>query len=582
MDGIVRILCIDEGQDWLVSVVGALRAATFEYQLVIVPSISRSLSALESESFDIGVAGGSFDDFQSAAPSLPLIRWPSKTTPSLVEAIEQQLGAGMGKAKRTTETELRWARQDRQKKLEAIAAMDRLTASERISRLLEFGARELGHQNALVTDIVGPEATIVEAFSKGDVLRPGLRCPSEYTFCRHVLTSEDPVGIPNIGESFLQDHPARKAFSIESYVACRVSGNPQNQKTLCYVSDEPQPFPPSDDDLEFVRSLAFRIDVELKNRERESELSLTKALFDAFMNNAPIVATLKDAGGVFRYVNRVSDPVLSDWVKGFEGSSDRDVVEDSDFELIRELDVRVLDHGETVQARHPLHIPNHGIRYLHMIKFPVISPNLGRCVGTVSLDVTPQFEAKRQLAMAYEATLEGWTRTLDVRDSETQGHSRRVAELTVKLARRLGTPEEEIVHVWRGALLHDLGKIGIPDAVLNKPGPLSDEEWEIMRRHPKIALDMLTAIPFLSPALDIPYYHHERWDGTGYPEGLSGNQIPRCARIFAVVDVYDALISDRPYREALSQGDALSYIQGVSGTHFDPEVVDEFLKMIAE
>jgi len=578
-DGCIRILCIDDGVDWLSSVIEGLRGAAFDYQLVIVPSIPASLRAIENDSFHIGVAKDSSDDYQEIATNLPLIRWPSEARRPIVEVVEEKVGMGIAKATRP-EHGPRWTRQERQKKLEAIAAMDRLTASERLMRLLELGAKELGYKSALVTDIVGSEATVLDTYSMKDPICAGFRCPSEYTFCRRVLISEDPIGIPNLEGGPLHDHPARKIFSVESYVACRVSGNPQNQKTLCYISDEPKSELPNEEDFEFIRSLAFRVDVELKNRERENELSLTKSLFDAFMNNSPIVATVKDSSGVFRYVNRISDPALGDWVKSFEGKSDREVVDDSDFEMIRDLDLRVLEKGETVQARYPMHIPNHGVRYLHMIKFPVISPGLGQCVGTVSLDVTPQFEAKRQLAMAYEATLEGWTRTLDVRDSETQGHSRRVAELTVKLARRLGTPEEEIVHIWRGALLHDLGKIGIPDAVLNKAGPLSGEEWEIMRRHPEIALNMLAAIPFLSPALDIPYSHHERWDGSGYPMGLTGEEIPRCARIFAVVDVFDALISDRPYRKAMSQEDALAYIQSVSGTHFDPEVVEAFLEMM--
>ncbi len=186
------------------------------------------------------------------------------------------------------------------------------------------------------------------------------------------------------------------------------------------------------------------------------------------------------------------------------------------------------------------------------------------------------------LALAYEATLEGWVRGLDLRDKETEGHTRRVVEMTLSLAARLGVPEADLAHVRRGALLHDIGKIGIPDAILLKPGPLDDEEWAVMRRHPVYAYEMLSGIPFLRPALDIPRDHHEKWDGTGYPRGLRGEQIPLAARIFAVVDVWDALRSDRPYRKAWDEERARAYIREQSGEHFDPRVVEAFLKMLEE
>ena len=164
-----------------------------------------------------------------------------------------------------------------------------------------------------------------------------------------------------------------------------------------------------------------------------------------------------------------------------------------------------------------------------------------------------------------------------------KGHSRRVTELTLRLARTVGVGEAEIVHVRRGALLHDIGKMGVPDRVLLKPGPLDDGEWELMRRHhgPALAHEMLAPVAFLRPALDIPYCHHEKWDGTGYPRCLRGEQIPLAARLFAVVDVWDALCSDRPYRKAWEQGRVLDHIRGLSGTHFDPQVVAAFLALMA-
>jgi len=187
-----------------------------------------------------------------------------------------------------------------------------------------------------------------------------------------------------------------------------------------------------------------------------------------------------------------------------------------------------------------------------------------------------------RLLQAYDATIEGWAYALDLKDEETEDHSRRVTTLTLRMAKNCGMTEEELVHVRRGALLHDIGKMGIPDRILLKPGKLTDEEWGIMRKHPIYAFQMLSPISYLRPALDIPYCHHEKWDGTGYPRGLKGNQIPLAARIFAIVDVYDALTSDRPYRKAWTVEDTLDYISNLSGTHFDPDIVKVFNELIAE
>jgi putative nucleotidyltransferase with HDIG domain len=186
-----------------------------------------------------------------------------------------------------------------------------------------------------------------------------------------------------------------------------------------------------------------------------------------------------------------------------------------------------------------------------------------------------------ELMVAYDTTIEGWSRALELRDQETEGHTRRVAEMTLELARAMHVfNEENLVHVRRGALLHDIGKMGVPDIILLKPAPLNEEEWAIMRKHPKYAFDLLAPIAYLRPALDIPYSHHEWWDGSGYPQGLKDHQIPLEARIFAVVDVWDALTSNRPYSQAWSPEVARQYIVTHSGTQFDPEVVAEFLKLL--
>lgn len=206
--------------------------------------------------------------------------------------------------------------------------------------------------------------------------------------------------------------------------------------------------------------------------------------------------------------------------------------------------------------------------------------------GAIAIDNAELFtslqRANVELVLAYDATLEGWVRALDLRHKETEEHTQRVTEMTVRLARAMGISGTELAHVCRGALLHDIGKMAIPDTVLLKPGPLTAEEWEVMRQHPVYAYQLLSPIAYLRPALDIPYCHHEKWDGTGYPRGLKGEEIPLAARSFAVVDVWDALTSDRPYRQAWSQEKALEYIRQQAGAHFDPQIVKVFLRMISE
>ena len=182
------------------------------------------------------------------------------------------------------------------------------------------------------------------------------------------------------------------------------------------------------------------------------------------------------------------------------------------------------------------------------------------------------------LAQAYDTTLEGWAHALELRDQETEGHSRRVMQLTFDLAQAMGIGEEAMENIRRGVLLHDIGKMGIPDSVLLKPGTLNEREWEIMRRHPEYAYNLLMPIDYLRKAIEIPYCHHEKWDGTGYPLGLKEEAIPLAARIFAIADVWDALTSDRPYRKAWAKETALKYIHDQSGKHFDPQVVEVFLR----
>jgi putative two-component system response regulator len=187
-----------------------------------------------------------------------------------------------------------------------------------------------------------------------------------------------------------------------------------------------------------------------------------------------------------------------------------------------------------------------------------------------------------ELQSAYNETIEGWSRAMDLRDKETEGHSQRVTDLTLSMARTFGIDDEdELVYIRRGALLHDVGKLGIPDAILFKPAALSEEEMAIMRKHPTYAYEMLSPIAYLRPSLVIPYCHHEKWDGSGYPRGLRGEEIPMAARLFSVSDIWDAVLSDRPYRKKWPKEKAYQYIQELGGTHLDPRVVKVFNEIIA-
>lgn len=204
--------------------------------------------------------------------------------------------------------------------------------------------------------------------------------------------------------------------------------------------------------------------------------------------------------------------------------------------------------------------------------------------AAIAIDSSQLFEnlqrSNQELIQAYDTTLEGWARALELRDRETEGHTRRVTELTMRLARYIGVNDNEMVNIYRGVLLHDIGKMGVPDHILKKKGKLTDEEWAEMRKHPTYAYNLLSPISFLRGVLDIPYCHHEHWDGSGYPRGLKGEQIPLAARIFSVVDNWDALLSDRPYRKAWAQEKVKMYLRESAGKILDPRIVDIFLSMI--
>lgn len=249
-----------------------------------------------------------------------------------------------------------------------------------------------------------------------------------------------------------------------------------------------------------------------------------------------------------------------------------------------EIDLKMLLEDNQTKFVHVHKLVNGELRTMEVHISPV-TINGEELIFSILFDISERKKAEvavqektRELADAYEATLEGWSNALELRERETAGHSKRVVEMTLSICRTLNIPKEELIHIQRGALLHDIGKMGIPDNILLKPGPLTSDEWVIMKQHPLYAFRMLSKIPFLTPALDIPYCHHERWNGSGYPRGLTGENIPLAARIFAIVDVWDALISDRPYRPAWTNEAALNYIHENAGILFDSAVVEIFEK----
>lgn len=227
-----------------------------------------------------------------------------------------------------------------------------------------------------------------------------------------------------------------------------------------------------------------------------------------------------------------------------------------------------------------------GSLWIGLVSARTIDVNNEPYLISITSDITERKRAElelqrahRDLAEAYDATIEGWSRALDLRDKETEGHTQRVTAMTLRLARALNVSEDDIVHIRRGALLHDIGKMGVPDHILQKPGPLDPDEWVEMRKHPDYAYQMLHPIAYLRPALDIPYCHHEHWDGGGYPRGLKAEEIPLAARIFTIVDVWDALLSNRPYRKGCTTEYVLEHLQNNAGKLFDPQLVQSFMEL---
>jgi len=322
----------------------------------------------------------------------------------------------------------------------------------------------------------------------------------------------------------------------------------------------------------------------------QEALSESEAHFRLLAENASDMITRLNTDGYMFYISPACKTILGYKPEEMIGVSSFDLIKPEDHPQIRELfNQKPGDAPYTVTYR-AKHKEGHYV-WLETSARAISDHNTMKVVEiqAASRDITERKRAEEalqlahnQLRDAYERTIEGWVRALDLRDRETEGHTQRVTEITIKVAKQLGFNEEELSHIKRGALLHDMGKIAIPDEILQKPGPLNETEWERMRQHPMYAFEMLSPIAYLNPALDIPFYHHERWNGSGYPHGLKGEKIPLSARLFAIVDVWDALRSDRPYRKAIPREQVIEYLSENSDILFDPKLVKLFLKFVEE
>jgi len=327
-------------------------------------------------------------------------------------------------------------------------------------------------------------------------------------------------------------------------------------------------------------------ETQVRRQQKQAEKSLrdSELRFSLLMNFYPGLVFIQSMDGEILYVNqRFKDTFPSQkWI----GEKARDFLSHEWAELLTMGDHEALQ-GETVRV--VMELPGiDGGKWYEMVKYRIPREGLSPLIGVQALDVSERIraenevlQAKTSLEMAYEHTLEGWARALEMHERETWGHSRRVVDLAMEMAQELNIPAGEQVFIRWGALLHDIGKMAVPEAILTKPGPLDAEEWAVIRQHPEKAYQLLYPIEYLRPAVVIPYCHHEKWDGSGYPRGLAGEDIPLAARMFAVVDVFVALCEKRSYSAAWSETRAVDYLREQSGRHFDPLMVDTFLRLQA-
>jgi len=329
--------------------------------------------------------------------------------------------------------------------------------------------------------------------------------------------------------------------------------------------------------------------IKKEKEQMQVQLSESEAQFRLLAENSSDMISKHDTNGTFLYVSPACRTILGYEPEELTGTSVIPLIHPEDGKQMIDLLATPEWNDITVTVDYRARHKNGEYIWIETTARLFFDELSGQQeFQAASRNITERKEAEEQLQRAhtdlqeaYDKTIEGWVLALDLRDRETEGHTQRVTSMTEKLARILGYTEEEITHIRRGALLHDMGKMGIPDEILQKPGPLTDDEWVIMRKHPEMAYQMISQIKYLKEAITIPYYHHERWDGSGYPHKLKGEDIPLQARMFAVVDVWDALSSDRPYRKKMPHKEVVDYLKKESGRLFDPQVIEKFIPLIS-
>ena len=451
--------------------------------------------------------------------------------------------------------------------------------------------------NILLIEDEDPHAELIERAFEGQGNRIKIRRVKSLAEARAQMLIQEPSLIiadwrlPD-GESMelLPDrlNPlATPIILMTSYGNERIAVEALKSGALDYVVKSPE----SMLDMPHLAERAIGQWVARAERIRMQEALLeSEAQFRLLAENASDMILRLSISGQMIYVSPACQTILGYTPEELTGTSNFDIIHEEDRQNVQDLfKGKLFDaaHDATVAYR-ALHKDGEYI-WLETSAHAILDPKSGSIieVHSASRDITERKKAEKalqdahdNLQEAYQRTIEGWVRALDLRDRETEGHTQRVTEITIKVAGTLGFSDEELSHIRRGALLHDMGKMAIPDEILQKPGPLNEVDWEKMRQHPRYAYEMLSPIAYLQPALDIPFCHHERWNGSGYPRGLKGEEIPLVARLFAIIDVWDALCSDRPYRKKLPQQEVAAYLREKSGQLFEPRLVDVFLSVV--
>ncbi len=446
--------------------------------------------------------------------------------------------------------------------------------------------------NILLIEDEDPHAELIERAFEGQGSRTQIHRVKSLTEARAQILMREPSLIiadwrlPD-GESMellpdQHDPLATPIILMTSYGNERIAVEALKSGALDYVVKSPE----SMLDMPHLAERAMEQWAARAERARmQKALRESESQFRLLAENASDMISRLAINGKMLYVSPACKTILGYTPEELTGTISLDLIHEKDRSFVKNLFKGTrydATHTVTYEAQHK---DGHYV-WLESSARAVLDPKTDSIIEiqTASRDITERKKAEKalqeahtHLQEAYDRTIEGWVRALDLRDRETEGHTQRVTELTIKVAKKLGFSAEELVHIRRGALLHDMGKMAIPDEILQKPGPLNELEWEKMRQHPQHAYDMLSPITYLHPALVIPFCHHERWDASGYPRGLRGEEIPLVARLFSIVDVWDALRSDRPYRKKMPSKEVVRYLREKSDQLFDPRLVDVFL-----